>query len=200
MKGYIYITSSGYDPEKGKSLNDPYLGSTPTLGACMPNIRRQVVLGDSIFVISGKIPDVPQYVIGGFTVAEKIDALSAYKRFPALRLRQTPTGTLDGNIIVTAKGKQHPLDTHNAFATRIDNYIVGRDPIVLSSSNEISKGRRETLDFLQYLFGKYGLAAINIVGRCSRLNEEQVLELQHWLLALKTDTYTWSATRSAKVY
>jgi len=36
-KGYMYITSTGYDPERGKSINDPYLGDVPTLGACMPN-------------------------------------------------------------------------------------------------------------------------------------------------------------------
>ncbi len=34
IKGYIYITSTGYDPEHGKSLKDPYLGDVPTLGGC----------------------------------------------------------------------------------------------------------------------------------------------------------------------
>src|SRR4051812_9692957 len=121
-KGYIYITSSGYDPEKGKNLKDPYLGEPPTLGACMPNVRRQVVPGDQIFVISGKIADAPQYIVGGFEVAEKIDALAAYRRFPNLRLRQLDDGQVEGNIIVTSQGAQHPLDTHSTFTSRIQNY------------------------------------------------------------------------------
>jgi hypothetical protein len=184
-KGYIYITSSGYDPEKGKNLNDPYLGETPTLGACMPNIRRQVIPGDHIFIISGKVPEVPQYVVGGFEVTEKIDAIAAYRRFPDLRLHRMDDGQLEGNIIVTAQGKQHPLDTHNSFTSRIQNYIVGRNPVVLSSPYEIDRGRQETLDILRYVMNKDGAAPINIIGRCSRLNEDQVLEIHHWLLSVK---------------
>lgn len=87
MKSYVYITSSGYDPEKGKYLNDPFLGTTPTLGACMPNIRRHVVPGDYIFLVSGKVPGIQQYVVAGFEVADKINALAAYQLFPHLRLK-----------------------------------------------------------------------------------------------------------------
>jgi hypothetical protein len=186
MKGYIYITSTGYDPEKGKSLKDPYLGETPTLGACMPNIRRQVVPGDHIFVISGKVRGVPQYVIGGFEVAEKVHAMIAYRRFPKLRLRQADDGELEGNIIVTSQGRQHPLDTHGSFVDRIQDYVVGRNPVALTAPHEVAKGRQETLDLLRQVLRKPGLSPINVVGRCSKLEEEQVLEIRDWLYSLKT--------------
>ena len=50
--------------------------------------------GSHLFVISGKLPNVRQFVMGGFEVAKKIDAQEAYRRFPDqhLRLREdTPT-------------------------------------------------------------------------------------------------------------
>jgi hypothetical protein len=190
MKGYVYITSSGYDPEKGKDLKDPYLGPISTLGACMPNIRRQVVEGDHIFVISGRIPTAPQYIIAGFEVAEKIDALAAYARFPDLRLHQTADGLVRGNIIVTPEGTQHPLDTHAAatFANRIKNYVVGRNPIALRMPEEIARGRKETAAALRRVMHKRGAAPIDIIGRWSKLEEEQVIELNRWLLSIKNET------------
>jgi hypothetical protein len=187
VKGYAFITSSGYDPEKGKLIKDPYLGDVPTLGACMPNIRRRVVPGDHIFVISGKIPGVPQYIVGGFEVAEKITALAAYRRFPELRLRRLDDGQLTGNIIVDARGNQHPLDTHSSFEERIQNYIVGRNPIALTAPHEIAQGREETLAVLRSVLRKNGPAPFNILGRGgSRLDYKQVLELRDWLLSLKS--------------
>jgi hypothetical protein len=186
-KGYIFITSSGYDPENGKNLKDPYLGDRPTLGACMPNIRRQVVAGDHIFVVSGKLPGVKQFIVGGFEVAEKIDAMVAYRRFPDLRLHIREDGQLDGNIIVTSRGTQHPLDSHSSFTNRIKNYIVGRDPLALTAPHEIAKGRAETVDILRDVFQKAGATPISIIGRCSKLSEDQVRELRDWLLSVKTD-------------
>src|SRR5438105_5023764 len=111
IKGYTFITRTGFDPEKGKLIKDPYLGDVPTLGACVTNIRRQVVPGAHICVISRKLPGVPQYIVGGFEVAEKVSPLRAYKMFPELRLRRMDDGQLTGNIIVDARGNQHPLDT-----------------------------------------------------------------------------------------
>jgi hypothetical protein len=185
MKGYAFITSSGYDPEKGRNVKDPFLGTTPTLGACMPNIRRWVVPGDHIFVISGKIPGVPQYVIGGFEVADKIDAIAAYKMFPDLRLRRLDNGQLTGNIIVTSDGKQHPLDEHKTFAKRIKNYVIGRDPLALTAPHEIAQGRAESVEILRSIFEKAGTTPYNIIGRCSRLDEKQVRELRAWLRSVK---------------
>ena len=38
MIGKIFITSSGYDPQLGKHVKDPYLGPNASLGACRPDI------------------------------------------------------------------------------------------------------------------------------------------------------------------
>lgn len=54
MIGKIFVTSSGYDPQLGKHVEDPYLGPEPSLGDCRPDVRRQVKMGDHLFVISGK--------------------------------------------------------------------------------------------------------------------------------------------------
>src|SRR5215469_12657976 len=82
--GKIFITRTGYDPQMGKHVKDPFLGPHPTLGACRPDIRKQLNKGDQIFVISGKIPDFNQFVMGGFEIEAKIPALEAYRLFPEL--------------------------------------------------------------------------------------------------------------------
>jgi hypothetical protein len=184
-KGYMYITSTGYDPERGKPINDPYLGDVPTLGACMPNVRRAVVPGDHIFLVSGSVRDAQQFVVAGFEVAEKIDAEIAYERFPRLRLHVDKDGNKRGNIIVDEYGEQSPLDSHDGFEARIHNYIVGRDPVVLTQPGEICRGRAETMAVLQEVFGKEGLAPINVIGRCSRLDESQIDQVRNWLLRIK---------------
>lgn len=195
MIGYVYITSTGYDPEKGKQIKDPYLGDTPSLGACMPNIRRQVTHGDHVFVVSGKVPNARQYVVGGFEVAEKIHATEAYKRFPEQRLHLTENGQLAGNIIIDDRGQQHSLDTHPvaSFDNRLNNYLVGRNPIMLATPEEIARAREETIYILRFLFGKGGNIPINVIGRCSKLDAFQVLELRNWLLSLKSTSLALNA-------
>lgn len=185
-KGLIFITSHGYDPDKGRHVKDPYLGNTPTFGGCMPNVRKQAQIGDSIFVISGKIKDHSQYVIGGFDVAEKIHANEAYQRFPEHHLMKRTDGELTGNIIVDGTGEPHFLDNHDNFEKRLDNYIVGKNPIMLSESAEIEKAREGTLEILKSLFNKDGKMPRDIVGRMRHLNEEQVEKLKAWLKSLKT--------------
>lgn len=187
-KAYVYITSSGYDPEKGKNLKDPYLGAIPTLGACMPNIRRLVVPGDQIFVISGKVPGVQQFVIGGFEVAEKINPMIAYRRFPDLRLHLNEQGNVEGNVILNSRRKQHHLDRHDSesFENRIKDYVVGRNPIALTAPQEIARGRRETMDVLRQVLRKPGVAPINVVGRWSKLEQIQALEIRDWLFTIKS--------------
>jgi hypothetical protein len=184
-KGYVYIERYGYDPDRGKSINDPYLGDVPTLGACVPNIRRRVVPGDHIFFVSGKVSSVPQFVMGGFEVAEKIPATEAYARFPKLRLRVGKNGETLGNIIVDQLGRHDPLDDHVDFEDRIENYIIGRDPVVLVQQNEIARGRLETMDLLRRVFRKDGASPINVIGRCSRLDETQIEQIRDWLLGIK---------------
>jgi hypothetical protein len=46
-------------------VKDPYLGPCPTLGACRPDIRKQLERGEHIFVISGRIPGVQPVCDGG---------------------------------------------------------------------------------------------------------------------------------------
>lgn len=185
MIGEIFITRTGYDPEQGKYVKDPYLGDVPSLGTCRPDIRKRVVQGDYIFVISGKIPGVQQYVIGGFEVEDKIDAMTAWRLFPDQRLHRRVDGQLAGNIIVDGSGGQHRLDEHKGFERRIENYIVGRNPVALVTPEEIARGRAETLDVLRAIMQKPGLSPIKVIGRGSRLTEQQVLELRDWLYSIK---------------
>lgn len=187
MIGKIFITSSGYDPQLGKHVKDPYLGPNASLGACRPDIRRQVEEGDHIFVISGKLPNIRQFVMGGFEVEKKIDAQQAYKTFPDQRLRLRDDGQLTGNVIVDANGAQNQLDNHDPakFAKRVSNYIVGTNGIALVKPAEIALGREQTLDALREILKKNGGSPWEIVGHYgSRLTEKQVYELREWLLSL----------------
>jgi hypothetical protein len=186
MIGKIFITRSGYDPQLGKHVKDPYLGANPTLGACRPDVRRQLNEGDHIFVISGKVPEANQYVMGGFEIDAKIPALEAYKQFPKLRLRQLEDGQLTGNIIVDSEGAQHSLDDHKGFESRIENYVVGRNLLTLDQPEEILRGRSETLEVLQDIMQKKGSSPVQVVGRWgSRLQEDQIHRLRGWLKTIK---------------
>jgi hypothetical protein len=191
MIGKIFITSSGYDPQLGRHVKDPYLGPEASLGTCRPDVRRQVKEGDHLFVISGKLPNVRQFVMGGFAVAQKIDAVQAYERFPDQRLRMREDCQLTGNVVVNASGAQHELDTHDpaTFAKRTPNYIVGTNCISLIDPAEIALGREQTLDVLREIFKKNGGSPFEIVGHYgSALNEDQVAKLREWLLSLKKVT------------
>lgn len=190
MVGKIFITRSGYDPQLGKHVKDPYLGPCPTLGACRPDIRQQLQKGDHIFVISGKIPDINQFVMGGFEIESKIPAIEAYRLFPEHRLRKRKDGQLTGNIIVTSKGKQHSLDDHNSFEWRTQNYVIGTNLLHLSTPEEIAKGRQQTLEALQDVLHKSGKSPIEVVGRWgTKLTEKQVLQLREWLASLKMSVH-----------
>ena len=141
----------------------------------MPNIRRAVERGDWIFIISGKVPGVQQYVTGGMEVDEKIGVLAAYERFPENRLSLDDNGRVVGNIIVQPDGSQHPLDTHPAesFSARIENYIVGCDPLALTTPREFETGRRQTLDRLAEILDRpKANRVIDIVSRWRRLNAD----------------------------
>lgn len=186
MFGKIIITRSGYDPERGKHIKDPYLGDSPSIGACRPDVRKRIQIGGHLFVISGKVQEVPQVVVGGFEVAEKISAMEAFHRFPEQRLRTRTDGQLDGNVIVNSRGKQHRLDDHRNFGERVDNYIVGTNPVVLETPDEIQLGREQTVQALQEILKKKGARPIDIVGRWGRdLTEEEAEKLRNWLIAIK---------------
>ncbi len=188
MKGYIYISSPNADPEHKRNLNDPIFRRTPTLGGCMPPIRRLVRPGDHVFVISGTTRGVQQYVVGGFEVAEKIDALAAYERFPENRLQLNAEGKVVGNILIDGTGNQHPLDTHSAtnFARRIENYLVGVNPVALETPAEVARGRTETLDRLSSILEKRRAnRVIDVMGRWARLDQAQVEKTLDWLRGIK---------------
>lgn len=192
MIGKIFITSSGYDPQLGKHVKDPYLGPDASLGACRPDIRSKVREGDHIFVISGKVPNVRQFVMGGFEVAKTVDVRQAYEMFPERRLHLRDDGQLAGNIIVDANGAQHPLDNHDPakFAKRIAaNYILGTNSIAVVNPEEIALCREQTLDVLRKIFKSDGGRPFDIVGHYgSELTEEQVRQLCEWLLSLSKST------------
>jgi hypothetical protein len=165
MIGKIFITSSGYDPQYGKHIKDPYLGANASLGACRPDIRRQIK-----------------------EVDRKVTAQQAYDAYPDQRLQVRVDGQVSGNIIVDANGAQHELDDHNpaTFAKRTPNYVVGTDCVALVSPEEIALGREQTLDVLRETFKKDGGSPWEIVGHYgSLLTEEQVRQLRQWLLSLK---------------
>jgi hypothetical protein len=191
MFGAIFITSSGYDPELGRHVKDPYLGEKASLGACRPDIRKAVGVGDHVFTISGRlrgrpVRDVPQYVIGGFEVSSKIHANDAYHEFPEQRLRKLPDGQLTGNVIVNSRGRQHRLDQHDRFERRLPNYLVGTNVIALETQREIDRGRSETVDALSHILKKRGRTPKELVGRWGcRLNARQVHELRAWLTSIK---------------
>jgi hypothetical protein len=181
MKGYIYTMYAGADPGHGWVMNDPILAPSPTLGACVPHIRRAVVEGDHIFVISGRVPGERQFVVGEFEVAEKIDALAAYRRFPENRLKLGPNGQILGNVIVDSRGNHHKLDDHKNFEDRIENYIVGRDPLVLQTPAQFKAARDETIDILSDVFQKKGERVFDIIGRYRKMDQSQVEQVRAWL-------------------
>jgi hypothetical protein len=181
MSSYIYTSYEGADPDRGWVMSDPILTAVPTLGACVPNIRRAVKLGDWVFTISGRVPGAAQYVVGGFQVTEKIDQLAAYERFKENRVRKAENGQILGNVIVTADGKQHPDDRHKNFENRIENYLVGRNPIFLAEPEQVARARAETLQFLSGLFNRPGNRVFDIIGRARKMDDAQVAALRKWL-------------------
>lgn len=187
IKGYVYITGTGADPAARQNLHDPLFSNTPTLAACMPNIRRLVERGDYIFVISGKVPGIQQYVIGGMRVAEKISAIAAYKRFPENRLHIDEQGKLQGNIPIDSRGRKHPFDHHDAatFADRVKNFIVGDNAVAIKTAKEVELARAQSLAKMSQILDRRGNRMIDVVSRWKRLNQDQVKETIDWLKGIK---------------
>lgn len=186
MVGKIYITRHGYDPQKGGYIKDPYLDGRPTMGACRPDIRKSLKIGDTIFVVSGGVRGFKQFIMGCFDVREKITMQEAYKRFPEQRLHLRDDGQPAGNVIIDAEGRQHELDNHSNFSGRLSDYIIGENKIVLRSDEEIETGRKETMHILRDVFNKAGSKPFDILGRAApKLNANQVGELKKWLESIK---------------
>lgn len=186
MAGYIYTSYQNADPDRGWIMNDPILAQTPTLGACVPNIRRAIKLGDWVFTVSGRVSGAQQYVVGGFQVTEKIDQLAAYERFPENRVRKAENGQVLGNVIINADGTQSKDDNHTNFERRIENYLVGSNPIMLDQPNDVERARQETLGVLSKIFNKDGNRVFDIVARHRKMDDNQVTQLREWLESVKS--------------
>lgn len=186
MSSFIYTLHGNADPGHGWILNDPIFdGPSPSLGACVPNIRRSVQVGDWVFAISGRVRGERQFIIGGFRVAEKIDHLAAYNRYPEYRLSRTPEGQVTGNIIVAKNGSQHPLDNHENFERRVQDYLIGDQCIFLSGSSQYDLSRSETLGTLSQVIRKQGNRVFDLIGRHKKLTGSQAADLRHWLDSVK---------------
>jgi hypothetical protein len=186
MKGYIYTMFKGADPSQGWNLTDPIYGRVPTLGACMPNIRRLVEKGDFIFTISGQVVGASQYIVGGFEVEEKISALAAFKRLPGNRQKKMSDGTLRGNIIVDKNGKRVETDYHANFEKRVENYVIGKNPVVIETPKEVEIARAETADILADVFQvEKSQKASEMIGRWRKLDGEQIELMRERILEIK---------------
>ncbi|MBF3680029.1 hypothetical protein [Burkholderia pseudomallei] len=188
MSSYIFV-SPGSDPGAGRVLVDPILtAAKPTMGTCRPDLRRMVRPGDHIFVVSGSLGrSYRQYVIGGMEIDEKLeDQLEALRAYPENALT-FEGGRRKGNIIAMADGVQNPRDNHTNFATRIKNYIVGKNPIMLETEREVEIGRERSLEILSDLFDRRGSRMQHVIGRNRRLSDEQVERLRRALEEIKQE-------------
>lgn len=188
MSSYIFV-SPGSDPGAGRALVDPILTSAkPTMGTCRPDLRRMVKPGDHIFVVSGSLGRTyQQYVIGGMEIDDKLeDQLEALRQFPNNALR-FDAGQKHGNIIVTPDGVQHPRDSHSNFETRIKNYIIGKNPVVLETEREVQLGRERSLDILSDVFERTGSRVNQIMGRNRKLSDSQAERLRRALEEIKRE-------------
>ena len=149
MPSYIFV-SPGSDPGAGRALVDPMLSSSkPSMGTCRPDLRRMVRPGDHIFVISGSLGRTyKQYVIGGMQIDEKLeDQLEALRRLPENALRFDGRQR-SGNIIALPDGSHDPRDKHDKFETRIKNYVLGTNQVVLETPKEIELGRERSIEII----------------------------------------------------
>ena len=185
MKGYIYTMYKGADPSAGWNMTDPIYGKVPTMGACMPNLRRLVEKGDFIFSISGRVATVKPHIVGGFQVDDKINAMAAFERFPENRMVQGVDGTLAGNIIINERGEHLPFDYHSNFEKRLENYVVGKDALSFDTLEQMEIAKNETVDILNEIFHKKGDSVSKIIGRCRKLDEFQINGLLAWMKKIK---------------
>lgn len=185
MKGYIYTMFKGADPSVGWNMTDPIYGKVPTMGACMPNIRRFVEKGDFIFSISGRVATVKPHIVGGFQVDDKINALTAYERFPGNRMTQNEEGALAGNIIIDGEGNHLPYDYHDKFEKRLENYVVGKNALSFETIEQMNLAKKETIDILNEIFHKKEESVNKIIGRCRKLDESQIKDLLAWMNKIK---------------
>lgn len=174
MKGYVYKLYAGADESIGWVLNDPIFGNFSTLGACVPNVREAVDVGDWVFAVSGRVPQKVPYIVGGFKVDEKISAIEAHIRFPSYRLNVGSNGQILGNVIVDEKGGHHPLDGHDNFNRRKENYLVGTESLYPKDADEIELVRGRTHAIMEKVLHKQSNSIFGLMSRWRRLDSDQV--------------------------
>jgi hypothetical protein len=188
MPSYIFV-SPGSDPGAGLALVDPMLSSArPTMGTCRPDLRRMVKPGDHIFVVSGSRGHTyRQYVIGGMQIDEKLeDQLEALRRLPE-NVLSFDGGHKRGNIIALPDGTQHPNDRHSNFESRIKNYVLGKNPVVLETPKEVEIGRERSVGILSELFDRAGTRIQQVMGRNRKLSDAQAERLRRALEDIKRE-------------
>jgi hypothetical protein len=197
MEGRIYISSAFTNlryvrcrPNADWLDNDPHFwNSPPTWGICRTDFRRKLSKGDYVFFVLPKNAkdahgeSLPQMVYGYFKIKEHIDHLTAYRRFPQKRMRDTNP---NGNIIVNDDGTYNQLDGgvhRERFEQISDHYIVGH-----SSEKRFLKPahiRRLAPAFLATLneiFDSEAPDVFEVIGRKGRvLDDTQVCQLVNWL-------------------
>ena len=191
MPSYIFV-SPGADPGAGLALVDPMFGSSrPSMGTCRPDLRRMVRPGDHIFVVSGsRGRTYQQYVIGGMQIDEKLeDQLEALRRLPQNQLAFDGKQK-SGNIIALPDGTQHPRDRHSNFESRIKNYVLGKNEVVLETPKEVEIGRERSVDILSQLFDRPGSRIQEVMGRNRRLSDAQADRLRRALEDIKREART----------
>lgn len=178
----------GADPGIGWKMTDPIFGNPPVMGACMPQIRRNVNIDDYIFTISGRTKNVSQYLVGGFQVQEKINAMIARERYPEYRQILNENGEIEGNIIVDENGRQNSFDYHDGnFEKRIENYIVGKNQIFFDREKDVERARgKATMEILQDVFDKKGKKPFDVIGRWRKLDEKQIGKIISWMDSIKS--------------
>lgn len=187
MKGYIYPMFRGADPSIGWEMTDPIYKGIPTMGACRTDIRRVIERGDFVFSISGNVVNVRPHIVGAFEVDEKIHGIAAYKQFPQNRMKVNEEGKLQGNIICDEKGEHLGIDyhPHDTFDQRIQNFIIGKNPIFFDKKTEMEKAKAETLRVLNYIFNRNEDKVSKIIGRWRKMDESQVKDLLDWMHKIK---------------
>jgi hypothetical protein len=139
-------------------------------------------------VVSGSLGRTyQQYVIGGMQIDEKLeDQLEALRRLPQNALRFDGRNKA-GNIIALPDGTQHPRDRHSNFESRIKNYVLGTNAVVLETPREVQLGRERSVDILSELFDRQGSRIQQVMGRSRKLSDAQAERLRRALEDIKRE-------------
>jgi hypothetical protein len=97
-----------------------------------------------------------------------------------------------GNIIALPDGTQDPRDDHDKrdrekFASRIKNYILGKNPVILETPKEVEIGRDRSVGILSNIFDVPGHRMQQVVGRGRKLSHAQVDQLLRALGDIKRE-------------